>query len=99
ARTENAPTGTFGKVTVPAAFVKPVTVAASGPGAPVALPDAVTVTSALATTPLPDAGTTVTVTLPTPRSGTVTSTLWFADAIVAGGVRPLFGSASDRATR
>ncbi len=57
ARTEKSPIGTLGNVTVPAAFVKPVSVVASGPGA-VASDDAcaLSVTSALATTPAPTPG-------------------------------------------
>src|SRR5438552_725390 len=74
ALTKKSPTGTLEKVTVPAAFVKPVIVVAAGPG--VASPNAafaLSVTSALGTTPAPLAGITVTVTLPTPRKRTIAS--------------------------
>ena len=74
ARTEKAPIGTLGNVTVPAAVVKPVSVVASGPGTdPSGDACALTVTAALATTLVPDAARTVTVRLPTPRSLTIAS--------------------------
>jgi len=61
-------------VTTPDASVNPVSTVASRLGN--AVPDdacAFSVTSALGTAPTPDAGTTVTVTLPTPRRRMVVS--------------------------
>jgi hypothetical protein len=98
--TKKLPSGTLANVTAPEAPVNPVSTVASRLGK--AVPDeacAFNVTNALGTAPAPDAGTTVTVMLPTPRKRTLVSIVWLAAAIVASISPPLLPSASERATR